>query len=116
MKRIGRCLVMALAVMWFSGIAYAGNTAGVFQLPFDSNQRWSDCRDIGYKPLADQIFMNFLADKNKYHLAEDWNGVCGGSTDLGAPLFASADGVVQDLDDKADCKDNVKTGLTELLF
>ena len=51
-----------LAVMWFSGVAYAGNTAGVFQLPFDTNQRWkyadgSDCPRIGYKLTADQIFM-----------------------------------------------------------
>lgn len=107
MKRIKRCWAILLAVMWFSGSAYAGNTAGVFQLPFDFNQQWRDCSAVGYKFPADQIFMNFLTDKNKYHLAEDWNGVCGGSTDFGAPLFASADGIVQDIDDKSTCSDGI---------
>lgn len=113
MRRLSRCLATGLAaVIWFSGVAYAGNTAGVFQLPFDTNQRWkyadgTNCPDIGYKPFADQIFMQFYPVKGKYHLAEDWNGICGKSTDLGAPLFASADGIVQNLDDKTGCQDQI---------
>ena len=31
---------------------------------------------------------------NAYHMAEDWNGACGGSTDMFAPLYAIADGFV----------------------
>jgi len=92
-------LTAVLAVVAFSGMAYAG-TAGVFRLPFDPNQHWS-CPSIGYwndPPDHGQNFMNLNTGLTtpKYHLAEDWNGKCGGSTDLGAVLYAIADGVVQD--------------------
>lgn len=96
MKRISEFLVSLLAVCVFSGAVYAGNTAGVFRLPFDPNQHWSDCIQIGYKSPADQVFMQLNTGFGKYHLAEDWNGKCGGSTDLGAVLYAIADGFVED--------------------
>ena len=82
----------------FSGVVYAGNTAGVFRLPFDPNQNWSACTSIGYwndPPDHGQDFMHLNPANNKYHLAEDWNGKCGGSTDLGAVLYAIADGFVE---------------------
>ena len=90
-------LTAALAVALFSGIAYA-QIAGTFRLPYDTNQHWSDCGDVGFKLKADLVFMQLntdLASGPKYHLAEDWNGKCGYSTDLGAPLYAIADGVVE---------------------
>jgi len=95
MKSIGGFLVSLFMMYVFSGAVYAGNTAGVFRLPFDPYQHWSDCDKIGYKPLADQVFMQLYSDNNKYHLAEDWNGQCGESTDLGAVLYAVADGFVE---------------------
>ena len=102
MRVAGRFLFGVLAMFVFSGVAYAARTAGVFQLPFDINQKWkyangTDCPDIGYRTPADQIFMQLYPVANKYHLAEDWNGKCGGSTDIGGLLFAAADGKVQDL-------------------
>ena len=44
--------------------------------------------------------MNLNTDLNpsKYHLAEDWNGQCGFSTDLGAVLYAIADGFLEAVD------------------
>ena len=112
MKSMGKFMVTVLTMMWFSGIAYAGNTAGVFQLPFNPNQTtWyqTSCSSMGFTNItpSGQIFMELNTGFNKYHMAEDWNGKCGGSTDLYAPLFASADGTVQNLDDKTDCRDQI---------
>lgn len=104
MKRIGRCLATVLAMVWFSGVAYAGNTAGVFRLPFNQNQTiWynTSCHAMGFTDINPNglVFMELnttLSSGSKYHLAEDWNGVCGGSTDKGADLNAIADATVQD--------------------
>lgn len=107
-KVVGRFLLGMLVMFVFSGAVYAGNTAGVFQLPYDPNQHWkysdgSDCPYIGYKSPADQIFMQLnpvgYQGGPAYHLAEDWNGKCGHSTDLGAVLYAVADGFVEAVDD-----------------
>ncbi len=93
--KYGRMFLTAvLAMTLFSGISYAG-TAGVFRLPYDSNQQWpSPCTSstMGWK--IDQIFME--KSSRGYHLAEDRNGKCGGDTDRGAPLYAIADGFVED--------------------
>ena len=95
--RYGRMfLTSVLAMSLFSGISYAG-VAGVFRLPYDSYQQWpAPCASstMGWK--MDQIFMNLYSVNNQYHMAEDWNGKCGGSTDRGAVLYAIVDGVVQD--------------------
>ncbi|MEK7084036.1 MAG: M23 family metallopeptidase [Patescibacteria group bacterium] len=99
MQATGKFLLGLLGVFVFSGLVYAGNTAGVFRLPYDPNQHWSDACDrdnrIGYKTSADQVFMQLYPENNKYHPAEDWNGKCGFSTDLGGVLYAVADGVVE---------------------
>lgn len=101
MKYARLFLTAVLAVVFLASVSYAG-TAGVFRLPYDPTQRWQDCTRIGYKPQADQIFMEWNDARSKYHLAEDWNGVCGHSSDLGAVLYAVADGVVEDLSDISD--------------
>jgi hypothetical protein len=103
MKTISTFLVGILAVFVFSGVVHAGNTAGVFRLPYDPNQQWpSPCASstMGFwndPPNHGQNFMNLNTALTvpKYHLAEDWNGKCGGSTDRGAVLYAIADGVVE---------------------
>lgn len=103
MKRIKRCWATLLAVMWFSSVAYAGNTAGVFRFPFNPAQQWNvqGCTNIGFTDINPNglVFMELnttLSSGAKYHLGEDWNGVCGGSTDKGADLNAIADATVQD--------------------
>ncbi|MEK7538745.1 MAG: M23 family metallopeptidase [Patescibacteria group bacterium] len=93
---LGVCLLVICA----TANAATVNTAG-FQLPFQADKSWGDCvggdgvPDIGYK--KDQTHFNYGGFKDKptsYHPGEDWNGVCGGDSDLGDPLYAVADGVV----------------------
>lgn len=108
MKSIGNFVVVVfvLAMVMYSGVVYAG-TSGIFRLPYDENQRWkyangTDCPYVGFwndPPDHGQDFMNLYSVSRRYHLAEDWNGKCGGSTDFGAVLYAIADGFVEKLDD-----------------
>lgn len=63
-------------------------TAGVFQWPFSPFG--------GYK--RDQYTFQLNTAANKYHAADDWNGVGGGNTDFGDSIYAIADGVVVDID------------------
>ncbi len=83
---------------------------GPFVLPFDENQSWAatapGCTKVGYvnpwdpgASLSHQYHMEWYAEVKKYHMGEDWNGKCGGATDLNAPLYALADGRVQLVDD-----------------
>ena len=46
--------------------------------------------------------MQWNTDFSKYHMGEDWNGKCGGSTDENYPLLAIADGKVVYIDDVDD--------------
>lgn len=100
MKRMKRVLC-AGCMMWmllFSVVVHAENTAGVFQLPFSETEAWPNCAKVGYKFPADQIFMEWYDVRKQYHLAEDWNGKCGSSTDRHGELYAIADGVVENMD------------------
>lgn len=107
---IATALVLTLAM---SVNAYAWTISGTFGLPFDPNQHWNDCPSTaynGYKNPADQIFMQWNSDLKSdgtpkgYHMAEDWNGKCGGSTDMGVPLYAIGDGFVKDVQDPGGSK------------
>ncbi len=109
---------MCLLGTWTSS-AYAADPlpTGIFVLPFNENQSWEltapDCAARGVKGYVnpwdsgasdshqyhmewnDDINQQTKLPFNKYHMGEDWNGRCGGSSDLGAPLFALGDGIIQ---------------------
>ena len=95
--------MIALVVSFTSASVYPDQVAGVFQWPFALGQKWTCTSTTGSDQVfrqwkRDQYFMQWNPDFKKYHLAEDWNGVCGGSTDRGAPLYALADGKVVGVD------------------
>ena len=96
-------LVVAILFMVLSvGSAFAQKKAGVFRLPFNQSQTtWynTSCRTMGFTDVSPNglVFMEKNTDPsiNKYHLAEDWNGACGGESDKGANLYAIADATVE---------------------
>lgn len=83
-------------VLFLNSPVYAD--AGEFGKPFNENQSWLCGSGWG---TYTQYHTQYNSDPYvlKYHLGEDWNGICGGDTDLGAPLYAIADGQVVFLDD-----------------
>lgn len=99
MKRwiIATALVLTLAM---SSHVYAWTISGTLRQPFDPNQTtWyqTACTDKGFfdgPPGDGQIFMQWNASHNGYHMAEDWNGKCGYSSDKYSPLYAIGDGFV----------------------
>lgn len=86
------------------GSAFAQKKAGVFRLPFNQSQTtWyqTTCNGMGFTNInpSGLVFMELNTGLPsgipKYHLGEDWNGVCGGETDRGAELYAIADATVE---------------------
>ncbi|MGH6923416.1 MAG: M23 family metallopeptidase [Propylenella sp.] len=74
--------------------------AGKFRIPFYPNLTGS-CNAPGFSATSQLYEWVGTANGsvvNKYHLGEDWNGKCGGSTDKGAPVYTVAEGVVIDYD------------------
>ncbi|MEZ4104100.1 MAG: M23 family metallopeptidase [Candidatus Paceibacterota bacterium] len=98
--RLFLCIVTLLLSV--NGFVYAGSfkqisdSAGPFVTPISETQTNSLCG----KPRSeiDQYHMQYNADFSKYHIGEDINGLCGGSTDKDYPLLAIADGKVVYLD------------------
>jgi len=105
MKRLISRVFLILAVVsvfLLPGIALAEpSPTGQFGRPFNENQTWSACGSSGWLFIT-QYNMQYNNDANvqKYHMGEDWNGMCGGDSDLGAPLYAIADGQVIFLDNE----------------
>lgn len=101
-------LLTILTVIGASSAAADPFVDGDFQMPFDENQvwNWPGCTDIGWAPPSDPVSHQYHMEWNdsinpdtglpinKYHMGEDWNGICGSDSDEEAPLFAIADGEV----------------------
>lgn len=96
---IRNSIVVVCMIIGLYGSNVFAQTAGEFQLPFDENQVWvPDCGNgNGYKNPPDQYHTQWNSTFNGYHIGEDWNGVCGFDTDLNAPLYAIADGIVDEV-------------------
>ncbi len=103
--------VMVFLVMMFAlGIAHAGpispvsNPTGPFEPPISDSQTGPQCSDPGYD--VTQYHMHYDDEEPnptyKYHVGDDLNGKCGGSTDENYPLRAIADGKVVYLDEVDD--------------
>jgi len=78
---------LVMFVFWVSsaGITEAAQVANSFAFP------------VGYPDATGYSILgwDFLDDEgNVYHPGEDWNGVGGGDTDLGDPVYAIANGTV----------------------
>lgn len=81
--------------------AQAWDKAGQFQWPVDRTQYWPACGRSGYL-LPTQTHLQYgghVADS--LHVGEDWNGVCGDSTDITGRLYPVADGVIQLIDNRS---------------
>jgi murein DD-endopeptidase MepM/ murein hydrolase activator NlpD len=80
--------LISLLVLCFCSQAYAQQIASFFCFPVGT-----ECsKPIGYYNAQD--FRVYSKVKNGYHLGEDWNGMGGGSTDLGDAVYAIGNGVV----------------------
>jgi peptidase M23-like protein len=93
MRRLIATLLAVTATVLPVMTSHAETIAGVFDWPFAPSG--------SYNRTSGQYFMQWNPDFQKYHLADDWNGSGGGSADLGLPLYALADGIVQYKDDRA---------------
>lgn len=99
-------LLLGVSCFVYAGsIKQISDPAGPFVPPISDMQTGSKCNISGYK--RDQYYMELNTEINpatnkpinKYHMGDDLNGMCGGSTDLGYPLLAIADGEVVYLDE-----------------
>jgi len=89
----------------FIGSVYAGSInpvsspTGTFDVPQDEDYSGPYCSQSGFKLDYDQYHMQWNGIISKYHMGEDWNGMCGDDTDEGYPLRAIAFGKVVYVDD-----------------
>ena len=98
--------VVVLVVLFLAsahvGLAADPPVAGVFSRPYYEDWTWP-CGSSGWvaygDPRSHQYHMQYYDVLGKYHMGEDWNGVC---EDTNAPLRAIADGKVVYVDDVDD--------------
>lgn len=94
MKKFILMMFCLTTVFFCNSLIYADT--GEFTKPFNENQSWS----CGSGWNFTQYHSEYYSAVSKYHMGEDWNSNCGGADeDLGAPLYAIADGQVVFIDD-----------------
>ncbi len=67
----------------------------------------SDGFDFPVGPPNGRGYYNAQAFQANHHLGDDWNGVGGGNSDLGDPVYALANGWVQEARDEGEGWGNV---------
>lgn len=113
--------VLALGLLWMTWYFLGSFKGPSMDLGGDGDPHQGDSLSQStqvYKPVADGFdFPVGPPDAKKYynaqgfqqnsHLGEDWNGIRGGDTDLGDPVFAIANGIVTSAADEGEGWGNV---------
>jgi murein DD-endopeptidase MepM/ murein hydrolase activator NlpD len=85
-----KMLAMFFIALLVGSSSLVAQVAGQFHYPMWESDTAPGCSAPGFK--KDQYHLDFNTGYNKFHYGEDWNGKCGGNSDLDQPLRAVADG------------------------
>lgn len=85
-------LILFIAIVGFPNIPVSNRT---YLDLFNANPKYvSDGFDFPVGPPDGKKYYNAQAFGKNNHLGDDWNGIGGGNTDLGDPIFSIANGLV----------------------